>query len=411
MSPDNKEHGYVPAVVCGDLNLLRCLADREIPLVVVASDSSEPTLRSRYAERTHLISEPSHAEQAVAELERIGREMPERPVLYYGTDAMLLLLSRHRARLEQLYRFMLPEPELVESCVDKNRFSELARRRDLPVPQSIASSEIGSARELLARMRLPCAFKPSVHIGWLRQRAEVDKVPKKAYRAETAAEVTRIYDDLVKTGSPFIVQQWISGGEEGIYSFHCYADERSRILGWFCGRKIRTYPKEAGVSTYLELVRDPKVAELGFEVVSRLGIVGPLKIDFKRDAITGELYVLELNPRFTLWCYLGKACGVNLPLFAYAHLAGAPLPAPRIYRTDIRWLSGGNDLRSFIRCYRPSGELSARDYIASLRSKKVYDVFSWRDPAPFIAAEVDYVKAASRRVARSVAAMIPAVSS
>ena len=100
IAPRERGHpGPPPAFVCGDLNLLRCLVDRGIPLVVIASDPHEPTLRSRHALRSHLIRDASAGKDALADLEELARGWPERPVLYYGTDAMLLLVSRNRERL------------------------------------------------------------------------------------------------------------------------------------------------------------------------------------------------------------------------------------------------------------------------------------------------------------------------
>jgi D-aspartate ligase len=387
----------VEALLCGDLNLLRCLARLGIPVSVVASDAHEPTLWSRHAERTFLIAPPADADQAVADLEALAGQFAERPVLYYGNDAMLLLISRARDRLAKHFRFSLCEPDLVEALVDKARFAELAVRLRLRVPETVDSERIGSAQEILTHVGLPCAFKPKNHSGWLSRRAPTDHVPKKALRADTPEQALAIHAELSRFG-PFVVQRWIEGGEDSIFSFHCYADEHSHVLGWFVGRKLRTYPKEAGVSTYLELVQDPEVAKSGLEIVSRLGIVGPLKIDFKRDTRTGRLYVLELNPRFTLWCYLGMAAGVNLPAIAYASLSKLPLPPNRSYRTDIRWLSFGNDVRTFLRSYRPAGDLGVLEWLGSYRGKKVYDVFSWTDPAPSLAKALDYARRAATRV-------------
>jgi predicted ATP-grasp superfamily ATP-dependent carboligase len=391
------QRASIPAVVAGDLNLLRCLAGRGIHSTVVAWDRREPTLRSRFAEQTFVIAPPSEPDRALADLEQIASGFDERPILYFGQDSLLLLVSRARERLERRYRFSLPSADLVEMLVDKAQFADLARRNELPIPESVRSDELLDARDLLTRLPLPFAFKPNVHIGWLDRRAATDRMPRKALRADTKGQAVSLYDELSRQG-PFVVQHWVDGGEDAVLSFHAYVDARSRMLGWFVGRKIRTYPKEAGVSTYLELVHDFEVARLGFDIVKRLGVVGPLKIDFKRDATTGRLYVLELNARFTLWCYLGMVCGVNLPALAYADLLGLPVPDPTLYRTDIRWLSFPNDLRTFLRSYRPSKALGLFDWLASYRSKKVYDVFSWSDPAPSAASLLDYAQRATRRI-------------
>src|SRR5688572_20241980 len=87
----------VHAVVCGDLNLLRCFAGTGIPALVVTSDARDVTLRSRHCRQSAVIAPPSEPERAVADLVAIGRSLGNRAVLYYGTDALLLLISRHRS--------------------------------------------------------------------------------------------------------------------------------------------------------------------------------------------------------------------------------------------------------------------------------------------------------------------------
>jgi len=387
----------VPALLCGDLNMLRCFSESGVPTSVAASDPDEPTLRSRYCTRSFLIAPADEPERCVGDLELIARELGDEPVLYYGTDAMLLLVARNAERLAEAFRFRTPPLELVEALVDKIQFATLAQARGIPIPETLSSSEAFSARQVVRSVPLPCVVKPSVHIGWLRGRALRQRSIQKAIVAETLAELDAVLEEVREHTRSFVVQRYVPGGEDEIHSFHAYSDARARVLGWFVGKKIRTYPMQAGVSTYLELVKEPDLARLGHEIVERLGLVGPVKIDFKRDADTGGWWVLELNPRFTLWNYLGAVSGVNLPELAYADLAGERCPLPSDYRTGVRWLSFGNDLRSFVRGYRPSGTLSTLQYLASLRGPKVYDVFSWNDPMPWVSSALRYSRAAARR--------------
>jgi len=138
------------------------------------------------------------------------------------------------------------------------------------------------------------------------------------------------------------------------------------------------------VSTYLELVDVPELTRIGFDVIARLGLVGVVKLDFKRDPRTGRFYLLEVNPRFSLWNHLGAASGVNLPLLAYQDLAGLPAAPAKAAKVGLRWLSFADDARAFVRSLAPAGELSLAGWVGSLRGPKVYDVFAWDDPSPFV---------------------------
>jgi D-aspartate ligase len=387
------------AVLLGDLNMLRCFVGADIPTVIAVSDSDATVLSSRFARSYRMIAGFDDPERAIADLEDIARDLPDRPVLFYGNDRQLLAISRHRDRLARTYRFTMPPPELVEVLVDKARFAERAEALGLPVPVTVAASEVTGVDELLARVRLPCVLKPTSHIGWFTHRALHADGPRKALIATTADQLRARYTEVARCTPDFLIQEYIPGGEDLIYSFHAYVDAAGTTLARFAGKKIRTFPREAGVSTYLGLVKEPRVLALGDAAVARLGLVGPLKIDLKMHAETGELYILEVNPRFNLWHYLGAASGINLPRIAYADLTGVPHEAPPTeYATDIHWLSFSDDLRSFLRSYHPAGELGWLGWLGSLRGRKVYDVFAWSDPLPWAASLLEHGRALGARL-------------
>jgi predicted ATP-grasp superfamily ATP-dependent carboligase len=380
--------------------MLRCFAGSGTPTCVVTTDQHDVTLRSRFCEHSSVIAPPRDEERAVSDLMRLGRRFAERPVLFYGTDAALLVISRHRHELSRHFRFRMPRPELIEQLVNKQLFTELALRCELPVPRTLASDEIESASDVERHVGLPCVFKPSVHIGWFVARAQHGLSPHKALRVETPAELARALGELRLHCESFVVQQYIPGGEDLIYSYHAYIDEHFRALGEFAGRKLRTYPKHAGVSTYLELIHEPDLLRLGREVSERIGLIGPVKLDFKRAPDSGQFHLLEVNPRYTLWNHLGAAAGINLPMLAYADLTGLAVPPPSPYRAGVRWLSFGNDLRAFLRDYRPEG-MSFVHWLQSFRAPKVYDIFSWSDPLPFFANALKFSGALSRRLLKA----------
>ena len=375
------------AVLLGDLNMLRCFAGTDVRTVVLASDPDAPSFFSRHCGQRRLIADMNREPAAaLADLLDLGRLFDDRPVFYYGDDAALLLVSRNREALAARYRFLLPDAELVEALVDKTRFAALARERGLPVPRTVTSSEARTAAEVARLLEPPWILKPFCHLGWRTSRAvtELGVGPIKALRADSEGELARVIARLESFSSGFVVQEYIPGGEEQVYSFHAYLDARGQRLGSYEGRKIRTYPRNAGTSTYLELVDAPELARAGLDVLERLGLRGITKLDFKRHPDTGRFYLLEVNPRFSLWNHLGTAAGVNLPLLAFRDLTGAPAqPAPRA-RPGVRWLSLADDARAFLRDYAPSGELYLRSWLLSLRGPKVYDVFAWDDATPFL---------------------------
>lgn len=169
-------------------------------------------------------------------------------------------------------------------------------------------------------------------------------------------------------------------------------------MGCFIGRKVRTFPKDTGFSTYLELAHEPELVELGLRLLRQMGFVGPMKLDFKKH--NGRYYLLETNPRFTLWNYLGAVSGMNLPERAAAMLRGERPACGMEYRVGMRWLSLGDDLRGFVREYRPAGQWTWPGYVRSLCCRHVHEVFSWGDPVPGIVSAARFAAANWAKVQR-----------
>lgn len=375
----------------GGLNLLRCLTDRRVPTFYLTPDANDYALHSRYVTAGRVIADArSNPDETLDALVSFSLELcgnyARKPALFFGDDATLTLISRQRDRLKLYYRFNLPDARTVESLVDKAAFAGLAAEHRLPVPKTVRSSEVADISGLLDLLSLPCILKPSRHTGWFGSEAIAREggQPQKMLRANTKEELERMYVRMRQFTDDFVVQEYVPGDDSCIYSFHAYSNESATPLAFYVGRKIRTYPKDSGVSTFIELVKEPAVVQLGLQVLRTLKLAGPVKMDFKRDRARGRYCLLEVNPRFNLWNYLGAACGINLLRIAYADLEDEPVALPADYRTGVRWLSFADDLRAFLRSYHPAGELTWRDWLRSLRGPKVYDCFAWNDPLPLI---------------------------
>jgi predicted ATP-grasp superfamily ATP-dependent carboligase len=374
------------AMLIGDMNLLRCFIGTNIRTFILSRDEDDVLRYSRYFRHGSMVpNQNDDPEGFISALIDIGGKFREKPTLYFCNDGILLLVSKHREKLEKYYRFLMPPHEIVEGTVDKTKFGILSEKYGLPVPQTLRSSNIANAEEALKSIGLPCILKPdSRHHGW----DDSDLIrneggqPQKVLRADTPDEFRKRYAAIRQFTNSFVIQSYIPGGDDNIFSFHGYFDRESRPLAYFIGRKIRTYPKDSGISTYLQLVKDPEVTRVGLDILKKLNFVGPVKLDFKKDARNGELYLLELNARFTLWNHLGTVCGINIPQIAWDYLHGKKCELRAEYKTGVKWLSFGNDVRAFWKSYRPDHDLTWTQWLSSFRGKKVYDLFSWRDPLP-----------------------------
>lgn len=391
----------VKAVVTGDLNMLRSFAGTGVPTITAISDPKDCILNSRYTMESCLIPDVEADEVAVVEsLVRLAGSCDEKPVLFYGADPLMLLVSRNREKLLPHFRFNMPSPDIMEVCADKVRFGAHARSYGLPVPGEIAVRGRETLAGLSDRLSFPCILKSDYHIPF-------EQVPAKVIKAENRAELDAAVRHITRHTDNFTVQEYVAGGEEAVHSYHAYISLQGGIAAEYCGRKIRTYPSFAGISTYVELIHSEELLGLGREAVRKFGITGPVKIDFKKDASHGRFYLLEINLRFNLWNYLGARAGINLPLQAYFDCCGLSFPRVSSYRTDMAWLSFGNDLRGFMRSYRPEGRLTTLRWLRSFLRPKVYDIFAWSDPLPALVHGTRYAATAFRQLAGRASCVMP----
>jgi D-aspartate ligase len=384
----------------GGLNLLRALGLAGIPAVVASPDPDAPSRNSCYCGDYFGIPPPHHPEALVEALLPVGERMAGaagcRIPLFYGNDDYLNLVDAFREPLARHFRLLLNEPDIARALIDKDRFEALARNRGFAVPRTLAWDD--ASPDSLAHARGPVLVKPKMKVGWEDSAVHL-RLFNGAGKARIFASGPEVMADPLarQLREQLAFQEFIPGDDRHLWSFHGFADENGAILAWFIGRKLRTFPALTGMSTYLELAHDDELAALGRDIVARVPLKGVFKIDFKRDAQTGRLRVLEINARFNLWHYMAARNGVNLLQVAYEYLTSGARPPAARHRTTFRWLC----LRLDYRAYREAasrGELTLGAWLGSIaRSRMVYDLFSWTDPVPFVRYAADRVRSRLRR--------------
>lgn len=389
------------ACVIGDMDLLRPLGLAKIPCAAVAPPGSPP----RYSRFTRAVVEwtdPSSASGALVDmLIDFAQGQPQKPVLFYEGDWDLLLISRNRDRLASFFHFVIPDQALVEDLVDKARFRALAHSLELPVPPSTQVDTASAGPEDVG-LAYPLILKPLTRrtATWMPIFTELNRSEAKALEVRSREELAALWPRLASSGVELLAQELIEGPETSIESYHAYVDRDGSIVASFTGRKIRTYPKGYGHSTALEITSSAEVSSLGTELIHRLDLRGVAKLDFKRSP-DGTLFLLEVNPRFSLWHHPGARAGVNLPALVYDDMVARTRRSIGPAQPGVRWCRLLNDVKA------AQGEgISFFRWLPWALTCDARATLAWDDPLPFLrgvlwARAAAALRALRRRTARA----------
>ena len=315
-------------------------------------------------------------------MEDIGQALSARGVLYPCQDLNVLLISRHRSRLEPYYHIALPDSGTVEMLIDKLRFYEFADQHGLPIPETHILRNPEDAEIASRSIAYPCLLKPAFRSPeWNR------RTPLKAFKAENPDKLLELYCEYSPLTETMIVQQWIEGTDEHLYSCNCYFDRQGRALVTFVARKLRQWPPRTGQSCLGEECRNDTVLEETIRLFQLVNYRGLGYLEMKRDRISEKQYIIEPNVgRPTGRSAIAEAAGVELLYTMYCDLTGRSLPKNIVqqYR-GVKWIHLLRDLQSSFYYWR-HGELTLAQWWRSLRGKKTYAVLSLSDPAPFLSA-------------------------
>lgn len=298
-------------------------------IAVLALDHREGALgfRSRYALPMR-TPDPAAEEAAFVELlRRIGDVLPAPAPVFATHDEPLNAIGRARAELGD--RFLYPFPEHLERIQSKRAQLEAAERAGIATPRTAYPSSAAEARAAADELGYPVLVKPSSTEGFRR------RFGRQNFPCATGEEVERAWGDA----EPYapMVQERVPGGDDALHTVGSYLRADGEPLGVFSGRKLLQTPPGIGTCRVGEALWDDEAIDAALRLLRALDYHGLSQVELKRDARSGELKLMEVNPRLWQWHALASASGVDLPLIAYADLVGEPPPRAEQNGRRRRW--------------------------------------------------------------------------
>ena len=254
-----------------------------------------------------LIPYPSQGAENLLERIRIIHSILPLDVIIPTLDSELsayLKIGRELASLG-IHTF-LPDEEMF-NLRSKSRF-HLLRDIGINVPRGKAVSDAEAVYDLEKEYPFPLMLKGQFY---------------EAFVAHSPMEAVSLFHKICsKWGLPVVVQEFIQGTE---YDVVAVGDGKGGLMGAVPMKKMQLTDQGkawAGIT-----IADEGMNEFVRSVMSKLKWRGPCEFELMKARDSGEYYLIEVNPRFPAWCYLGTGAGQNLP-WATVRLALGERVAP-----------------------------------------------------------------------------------
>jgi len=283
---------------------------------------------SRYA-KFEICPDPAVDEGGlIAFLQKFGQHQKRRAVLFPTNDLWAASVSRNAGALREYYEICAPPYDVMRLILEKQRFNEWALEARLPVPPSWRFDAIDKIPE----SAFPVVGKPEY-----RRCVDSASSARRLHKYLDANRLTmlRSRTDVEKYclqhgaySEHFMIQRYVHGESNAMFTVGVYVDEHSVVRGLFTGRKVRGFPPGYGDCILGQSEPVPQdIVSMVVSTCAKLKYSGIAEFEFKRDEQSKEFYLIEINPRSWSWIGVTPACGVSLPWIAFQDLSGLSIPS------------------------------------------------------------------------------------
>jgi predicted ATP-grasp superfamily ATP-dependent carboligase len=297
-------------------------------------------------------------------------------VLLAAGDAEVKLISQNFEALSRAYKLpTTPWSELSFAC-DKAKAYQRAKELGIGVPEVHSLGSIAAAES--AAFTFPVVLKPNMRI----QRNPLTLA--KAWRADDRETFVALYRRAAGYvgAANIVVQELVPGGGDTQLSYTGLWNDGAPVAE-FAARRMRQQPVEFGTGTFVDIVDEPEVIALGRTFLKSIRHTGLAEIEFKRDPRSGQLKMVDVNPRIWTWFGLAETAGVDYGPLLIDIACGktvAPQAAPRM---GTGWMYFPRDCVASMQMML-KGTLSPSDYVASFGQVRTWALLTFDDPLPAV---------------------------
>ncbi|MCK8060022.1 MULTISPECIES: carboxylate--amine ligase [unclassified Fusibacter] len=378
------------------LSAIRSLGEEGVHVVAVDYQTDGAYgLKSKYLKES-LIG-PNYrtdTEAFIAFLIDYAKKQDEKPVLLPCADPYVEVTDAYRDELSKW--FLLPGmPQgLQTSLLEKDSLNTYCLKFGVKVPESLTTGMDNLYERIEKEIGFPCLVKPA------NSHAFVAVFRTKMFKVYSMSELKEALEKAKNQKLEVIIQRIIPGFDDHMYTYDAHLNEESKVTHWLSCQKYRQYPINFGASVYTTQKYVPELHKIGAPFLEGVGYKGFAEIEFKKDATTGDFYLIEINTRYSNLNNLVKKAGLNMPYITYRELTGNPLEPKAIEKdTGIVFWYAYEDMLA-VKAYLKAKQLSLLHVLKSYFTKKAYAIWDIKDPMPLFAFQGQLLTKLFKKVTR-----------
>ena len=214
-------------------------------------------------------------------------------------DESAIVLSKYKDLFIKYTNYDLPEWKDFERGYDKHKLMEECRIGNYPHPKTITINGADIRKADISNINFPILIKPNYSSG--ARGITLINSPQELYE-----KFKNVYE---KYGECHIQEFIPKGGAQ--VEVQLYIDKNGDLIQSSVIHKFRWYPNNGGSSCCNKSIDNDKIVKNLHGLLKQIGWVGLADFDTIEDPRTGELLIMELNPRLPACIKTAYASGID----------------------------------------------------------------------------------------------------
>jgi predicted ATP-grasp superfamily ATP-dependent carboligase len=318
------------------------------------------------------------------------------------TEKTIWPISISRDKFLKKTLLLIPPHEILINALDKRITIGVAEKLRIPIPKTWIIDDGKDIHIPFNEILYPVVIKPAKSENIIKNQVVAGGQP---LYANNLCELRQAVRQFSQRSIDCIIQEFIPGTGQGIFSLF---SENEPIV-YFAHNRLRDIrPTGSGSSLRESTKPDNRLIGYSNKLLVAIKWQGVAMVEFRKDSRSGKPILMEVNGRFWNSLPLAIVSGVDFPHLLFKSFAGFPISAIHNYKNQVkcRWLIG--DIRHFIEVMigKPknfTGQFPKRySTIKAMLRDSIdrtiyYDVWSTKDPRPFLVEVLELILRALHR--------------